>query len=302
MSRTLTPAYRKLGLSELSEKVQAAEEMLRNCTACPHRCGVDRTGGHTGKCGTLAEPVVASYGPHIGEESPLVGTGGSGAIFFGNCNLTCTFCQNYDISQGSGGESMPTERLSGIMLGLQEMGCHNINLVSPTHQVSAILIALFEAASRGLELPVVYNTGGYDSLETLRVLDGVIDIYMPDMKFSSSAAASMLCGAKDYPERNREAVREMHKQVGELRVDGKGVAQRGLIVRHLVLPGGLAGSEGVLRFLSEEISRDTYLNIMDQYQPSHMATNRPPLNRRITEEEYNEALGLAARYGLKRLA
>jgi len=302
MSRTLTPAYRKLGLEELSSKVQAAEEMLRNCEACPHRCGVNRTTGETGKCGTLAEPVVASYGPHIGEETPLVGTGGSGAIFFGGCNLKCTFCQNYDISQGSDAEPMPTERLSGIMLGLQEMGCHNINLVSPTHQVAVILIALFEAASRGLELPVVYNTGGYDSIETLRVLDGVIDIYMPDMKFSSSAAASMLCGASDYPERNREAVSEMHKQVGGLRVDGKGVAQRGLIVRHLVLPGGLAGSEGVFKFISEDISKDTYLNVMDQYRPCNKAMDRPPLNRRITAEEYNEALLAAKRYGLNRLA
>jgi len=302
MSRTITPAYRKLGLSELASKVQAAEEMLRDCRLCPHSCGVDRTAGETGVCATLNKPVVASYGPHVGEEAPLVGTGGSGTIFFGGCNLWCAFCQNYDISQGSGGEVMFTERLSGIMLGLQEMGCHNINLVSPTHQVPMILIALFEAASRGLDLPVVYNTGGYDSIETLRMLDGVIDIYMPDMKFSSGAASGMLCGARDYPERNREALREMHRQVGDLRVDARGLAHKGLIVRHLVLPGGLAGSEAIFKFISEVISKDTYLNIMDQYRPCHKAFDKPPLDRRINDKEWREALELAAKYGLRRLA
>jgi putative pyruvate formate lyase activating enzyme len=296
------PAYRKLGLSELSSKVRAAEEMLRSCCLCGHACGVDRTEGEEGKCETADQPIVASYGPHVGEEAPLVGTGGSGTIFFGNCNLSCIFCQNYDISQEGGGSPMPTAQLSGIMLGLQEMGCHNINLVSPTHQMPMILVALFEAASRGLSLPVVYNTGGYDSMETLRILEGVVDIYMPDMKYSSGAASGMLSGAKDYPELNREGVREMHRQVGDLRINQKGIAERGLLVRHLVLPGGMAGSEAVFRFLSEEISKDTYLNIMDQYRPCHKAHDKPPLNRRINKKEWQEALDLAAKYGLKRLA
>jgi len=297
-----SPSYRKLGLSELSEKVQAAEEMLRSCRLCGHRCAVDRTAGETGLCDTAEMPVVASYGPHIGEEPPLVGTGGSGTIFFGNCNLKCIFCQNYDISQEGGGSPMPTAQLSGIMLGLQEMGCHNINLVSPTHQMPMILMALFEAASRGLSLPVVYNTGGYDSLETLKILDGVVDIYMPDMKFSSSAASGMLCGAKDYWEVNKKAVREMHRQVGDLRISRKGLAERGLLIRHLVLPGGMAGTGAVMKFIAEEISKDTYLNVMDQYRPCHKAKDRPPLNRAINEREWEDALGLADKYGLKRLA
>jgi len=297
-----TPSYRKLGLSELSDKVQAAEEMLRSCRLCGHRCGVDRTAGEAGICDTADVPVVASYGPHVGEEAPLVGTGGSGTIFLGNCNLKCIFCQNADISQEGGGSPMPTARLSGIMLGLQEMGCHNLNLVSPTHQMPMILMALFEAASRGLGLPVVYNTGGYDSLEALKILDGVVDIYMPDMKFSSSTASGMLCGAKDYWDVNRKAVKEMHRQVGDLKLDRTGIALRGLLVRHLVLPGGMSGTDGVLRFISSEISKDTYLNIMDQYRPCHKAEGRPPLNRAITADEYKQALDLAAKYGLRRLA
>lgn len=302
MARAFTPAYRKLDLSELSAKAQAAQEMLRSCGLCGHRCGVDRTAGEAGNCATLDEPMVASFGPHVGEESPLVGTGGSGAIFFGHCNLSCVFCQNHDISQGGSSERMSTGRLSGIMLGLQEMGCHNINLVSPTHQMPMVLFALMEAASQGLELPVVYNTGGYDSLEALKILDGAIDIYMPDMKFSSSAAAHMLCGAQDYPEANRAAVSEMHRQVGDLQVSQRGIAERGLIVRHLVLPGGLAGTEDVLKFIAEQVSRDTYINIMDQYRPCHKAVEKPPLNRAITSDEWDEALALAGKYGLKRLA
>jgi putative pyruvate formate lyase activating enzyme len=296
------PAYRKLGLSELSEKVRAAEEMLRSCRLCGHACGVNRTSGERGECDTLDEPVVSSYGPHVGEEPPLVGTGGSGTIFFTNCNLKCIFCQNYDISQLGRGDTMLTEQLSGIMLGLQEMGCHNINLVSPTHQMPMILTALFEAASRGLSLPVVYNTGGYDSLETLKILEGVVDIYMPDMKYSSASASSMLCGTGDYPEVNRKAVSEMHRQVGDLKLDRKGLAVRGLIVRHLVLPGGLAGSESVFRYIAGNISEDTYLNIMDQYRPCHKAVDKPPLNRRINDKEWREAMDLAAKHGLKRLA
>ena len=178
----------------------------------------------------------------------------------------------------------------------------NINLVSPTHQAPQILMALFEAASRGLSLPVVYNTGGYDSIETLRVLDGVVDIYMPDMKYSASAASAMLSGASDYPAVNRAALKEMHRQVGDLRVDKRGLAQRGLIVRHLVLPGGLAGTEGVLKFIAQELSVDTYINVMDQYRPCYKASDRPPLNRKITDKEWQEALALAKKYGLKRLA
>lgn len=245
--------------------------------------------------------MVSSAGSHFGEESPLVGTHGSGTIFFSGCNLLCSFCQNYDISHLREGSEVEADRLAGAMLQLARGGCHNINLVTPSHVVPQILEALVQAVEGGLHVPLVYNTGGYDSVETLTLLDGVVDIYMPDFKFWENAWAERLCGAGDYRERAMEALREMHRQVGDLEIDEAGVAVRGLLVRHLVMPGGTAGTEGVMRFLATEISRDTYVNVMDQYRPCWEAQKTPAVNRRISREEYEQALEAARKAGLHRL-
>ena len=244
--------------------------------------------------------MVSSYGPHFGEETPLVGKHGSGTIFFTYCNLRCVFCQNYTISQLGEGAKIDREELAKMMLSLQARGCHNINLVSPTHVVPYILDALELATSKGLHLPLVYNSGGYDSVETLELLDGIVDIYMPDMKYSDEKTAEQFSGIKDYPEINRAAIKEMHRQVGDLKMD-EGVAQRGLLVRHLVLPNRLAGTEGVVRFLAEEVSTDTYLNIMAQYHPCYKAFEIPQLARPVNSQEYQEAIELAHQYDLYRL-
>jgi putative pyruvate formate lyase activating enzyme len=269
------PAYLALHESgELAERARRTHTLLRRCMVCAQNCRIDRTAGELGVCrvGELAQ--VASYGPHFGEERPLVGHGGSGTIFFAGCNLSCVYCQNYDISQPA--RSLPEwemkpERIAEMMLRLQSSGCENINFVSPSHVVPQILAALVIAAGQGLRLPLVYNSGGYDQLHTLRLLDGVIDIYMPDMKYGDEAVGLRLSGVEDYVTRNRVAVREMHRQVGDLQQGERGVAHRGLLVRHLVLPDGLAGTPQVARFLAEEISPDTYINVMDQYRPAHRA-------------------------------
>ena len=230
-----------------------------------------------------------------------MGRHGSGTIFFAYCNLHCVFCQNYSISQLGEGSTVDSTELAGMMLSLQTKGCHNINLVSPTHAVPFVLEALEIAAGKGLQLPIVYNTGGYDSLEALELLDGIVDIYMPDMKYSEAKIGEKFSDAKGYPQVNRAAVKEMHRQVGDLQLDESGVAMRGLLVRHLVLPHGLAGTEGVMKFLSEEVSTDTYLNVMAQYHPCYQAFDYPQLSRPITGEEFSAALELARRYGLHRL-
>jgi putative pyruvate formate lyase activating enzyme len=245
--------------------------------------------------------MVASYGPHHGEEAPLRGWRGSGTIFFAWCNLRCVFCQNWDISQQGMGRAMSPAELAEMMLELQAMGCHNINLVSPSHVVAQILAAVAIAARRGLHLPLVYNTGGYDSLEALALLDGVVDIYMPDMKYADSAIAHRYSHVRDYCDVNRAAVKEMHRQVGDLVLDDRGIAQRGLLVRHLVLPNDLAGTEQVIEFLAREISPATYLNLMDQYRPCYRAAEHPPLDRRLTGPEYHAALAAAHHAGLHRL-
>ena len=275
--------------------------MLENCCLCGRRCGVNRLAGESGKCHITDKVIVVSYGPHFGEEAPLVGRHGSGTIFFSHCNLECVFCQNYTISQMGEGSRTNSDELASIMLSLQERGCHNINLVSPSHVVPYILEALEKAAGMGLKLPLVYNSGGYDSLETLKLLDGIIDIYMPDMKYSDEKTAELLSGIKAYPRVNRVAVKEMHRQVGDLRTDEDGIAQRGLLVRHLVLPEGLAGTEGVARFLAREISTDTYLNVMAQYRPAYKAATVAALSRPLLKKEYDNAVAVARREGLKRL-
>jgi putative pyruvate formate lyase activating enzyme len=244
--------------------------------------------------------AVASYGPHFGEERPLVGTGGSGTVFFSDCNLRCVFCQNYDISHGGLGHTVTREALAAMMLSLQEDGCHNINLVSPTHQAPAIIEAVAIAAGLGLRLPIVYNTGGYDSVETLRLLEGIVNIYMPDCKYSDDEVAWRLSKVKDYPDRNREALREMHRQVGDLRIDSRGVATKGLLVRHLVLPNDMAGTKSVMEFLAS-LSRSTYVNVMAQYRPCYRASEHPEIARPLTREEYARAVRLALDAGLSRL-
>ncbi|HEX77932.1 MAG TPA: radical SAM protein [Dehalococcoidia bacterium] len=296
------PAYAELhARGELGDRVKRARALLRECQVCPRHCAVDRLAGEVGVCRTGARAVVSSYGPHFGEEGPLVGRGGSGTIFFTHCNLRCVFCQNYTISQKGEGYEVSPEELAGMMLALQGKGCHNINLVSPSHVVPQILEALEIAVSRGLTLPIVYNSGGYDSLDTLELLDGIVDIYMPDMKYSDEATARHYSGIKDYPAVNRAAVKEMHRQVGDLKLDENGVATRGLLVRHLVLPEGLAGTPQVVRFLAQEISPSTYLNVMAQYRPCHRAMEFPALSRPISRAEFLEAVRLARQAGLTRL-
>jgi putative pyruvate formate lyase activating enzyme len=245
--------------------------------------------------------LVSSFGPHFGEEAPLVGSGGSGTIFFTYCNLKCCFCQNYTISQLGDGNAVRGEELAEMMLSLQKRGCHNINFVSPTHVVPQILEALEIAVKAGLYVPLVYNSGGYDYVETLDLLEGIVDIYMPDMKYSDEKNARRFSGVKDYPAANRAAVKTMHRQVGDLELDNHGVAKRGLLVRHLVLPNGLAGTAEVCRFLSQEVSTDTYLNVMAQYRPCYRAYDKPELVRSISEQDYAEAVQTARYYGLHRL-
>jgi len=268
---------------------------------CPRRCGVNRLAGESGECQVTTQVIVSSYGPHFGEEASLVGRHGSGTIFFTYCNLHCVFCQNYTISQLGEGSPVDSEKLAGMMLSLQDKGCHNINLVSPTHVVPYILDGLELTADKGLHLPLVYNTGGYDTIETLKLLDGVVDIYMPDMKYSDEKIAEQLSGIKDYPKINKAAVKEMHRQVGDLQLDEQGVAQRGLLVRHLVLPNGLASTKEVVRFLAQEVSTNTYLNIMAQYHPCYKAFNIPQLARPLHSQEFYEATDLAHQQGLYRL-
>lgn len=286
---------------KLRERIDAAVSLLENCSVCPRSCGVNRLTGDVGKCRTPREAMVFSYGPHFGEEAPLVGRNGSGTIFFTNCNLRCLFCQNYSISQLGEGQKVSKEELAGMMLSLQAKGCHNINLVSPTHVVPQILEALELALESGLHLPLVYNSGGYDSVATLKILDGIIDIYMPDMKYDDAETARELSGIENYPEINKAAIKEMHQQTGDLEINEEGVAQRGLLVRHLVLPHGLAGTKGIVNFLSREISRNTYVNIMAQYHPCYKAFQIPNLGRRILSAEFREALSSVQEAGLSRL-
>jgi len=286
---------------ELKHRVEEAWSVLEECTLCPRQCRVNRLAGEKGKCRVGGDVIVSSYGPHFGEEAPLVGKRGSGTIFFTYCNLRCVYCQNYTISQLGEGSTVSREQLADMMLSLQARGCHNINLVSPTHVVPHILVALELAAGHGLNIPIVYNTGGYDSLETLRLLDGIIDIYMPDMKYSDAGIGEELSGVKDYPEINRVAVREMHRQAGDLRLDEAGIAQRGLLVRHLVLPGGLAGTEQVAGFLADEISLHTYLNVMAQYHPCYQASDNSALSRPLHKLEFQKAMALVQCAGLTRL-
>ena len=290
---------------ELALRARKALDLSSPCRCCPRQCRVDRLRGEVGLCLMGRRARVASYGPHFGEEAPLVGAQGSGAVFFSGCNLRCAFCQNHDISHFPAGQEVTPRDLAGIMVQLQESGCHNINIVTPSHVLPQILEALLLAADMGLNVPLVYNSSGYDSLEALTLLRGVVDIYMPDVKFWDKEVSSRLCSAGDYPERTREAVREMHSQVGDLALDRQGVARQGLLVRHLVLPRGLAGTREWMRFLAKEISPGAYINLMDQYRPcGRVAADpdlMPELSRPLTADEFHQALEMAREQGLTRL-
>ena len=283
------------------ERIRQAFLLLERCNVCPRKCSLDRTRGEKGFCRAGDVPEISSYGPHFGEEGPLVGRHGSGTIFMTYCNLGCIFCQNYTISRLGEGVEISFDKFSGIMMDLQRGGCHNINFVSPTHFVPHILKALPRAIEMGLTVPLVYNTGGYDSLEALKLLDGIFDIYMPDFKYTRGDIAEEYSQAPDYPGVVKAALKEMHRQTGDLVVDEQGIALRGLLVRHLVLPENMAGTREAMRFLAAEISRNTYVNIMDQYHPCGKAMRDPMINRRINRSEYSEAVRLARDAGLHRL-
>ena len=297
------PSYLRLAREgRLKPIEQDLWELLRACRLCPRACGANRRDGTRGTCSSTARLKVASHGPHFGEERPLVGRGGSGTIFFSNCNLLCCFCQNWEINHRGDGSYISEVELADMMLDLQERGCHNINLVTPTHVVPHIVRALRAAVDRGLRLPLVYNTGGYDSLDVIRALDGVVDIYLPDFKYQDGAlAAKYSSGAADYPEVAAAVIKEMHRQVGTLKVDERGVAVRGLINRHLVLPQNIAGTDRFVTWVARELTADTYVNIMAQYRPEHRAREYPELSRRITPTEWGQALAWARAAGLTNL-
>jgi putative pyruvate formate lyase activating enzyme len=299
---TFVPAYVETARSgRLEEKIAAARARLESCELCPRRCRANRSADETGFCRTGREAWVSSAGPHFGEEAPLTGDGGSGTIFFTHCNLGCVFCQNHEISRGGDGEPVSSGRLAEIMLSLQARGCHNINFVTPSHVVPQILSALEIAVADGLSVPLVYNSGGYDRVETLRLLEGVFDIYMPDFKFWSADFAEKVCDARDYPEAARNALIEMHRQTGDLEIGPDGLARRGLLIRHLVMPRGLAGTRRVLEFVAERISKDSYVNVMPQYRPCGRADTVEGLNARPSRAEYEAALDAARAVRLRRL-
>jgi putative pyruvate formate lyase activating enzyme len=278
--------------------IEEFKKLLVPCRVCPRECGVDRLGGEIGNCGAGSEVKVSSFHQHFGEEPPLVGRHGSGTIFFTHCNLHCVFCQNHEISQLGIGAETSLDELAQMVLRLQELGCHNINFVTPTPWVPQIVAALAIAQEQGLDIPIVYNCGGYESIETLRLLDGIIDIYMPDIKYAYNKHARKYSAVDNYWDVVRPALQEMHRQVGDLAVD-KGIARRGLLIRHLVLPNGLAGSKECFEFIGRDLSKNTTVNVMAQYYPTFKASEYPDINRRITTQEYREALEELQRVGLE---
>ncbi len=297
----MLPLYlEKLTLNDLNQRSEALHQLFKECRICPNECMANRIEGETGDCHSTDEVIISSVGPHFGEEPPLVGTHGSGTIFFTNCNLSCEFCQNYDISHLGMGEKISIENLARAILKLQQRGCHNINLVTPTHFTAQIVDALILAIEKGLEIPIVYNCGGYESVETLKLLEDIIDIYMPDIKYSTDENALKYSGIKNYWKVVTSAIKEMHRQVGDLKISKRGIAQRGLLIRHLVLPNDVAGLRIIINFVAEEISKDAYINFMDQYHPTYNANKYEKLNRRITPSEYKEVVDYAITKGLSR--
>ncbi len=296
-------AYLRLEKSgELGRRARELRAIYRSCHLCPRQCGVNRLKGEKGVCSSTSQAKVYSAHPHFGEERPLVGRGGSGTIFFSNCNLLCVFCQNWQINHRGDGSYVSDDAIGKFMTDLQGIGCHNINLVTPTHIVPNIVQGLRWAISRGLRVPLVYNCGGYEPVEVIQLLDGIVDIYLPDFKYTDGAMSEKYStGARDYPERAAAAIEEMHRQVGELVVDENGIALRGLMIRHLVLPSNIAGTDKFVRFVAEKLTRSTYVNIMAQYHPEHKAPGIPELSRRITSAEYQQAIRWAKEAGLTRL-
>jgi putative pyruvate formate lyase activating enzyme len=295
------PAYTRLYSQGLFEdRLEAILSLSAPCVLCPRRCIVDRMGGDRGYCAAPYDLYISSASPHFGEEEPLVGTGGSGTIFMTHCNLRCDFCQNFEISIRGEGISCSTAALADVMLDLQEKGCHNINFVTPTHYIHQIVKALPLAIEKGLTVPLVYNTSGYDSPNVIGLLEGIFDIYMPDIKFMNPALASRYCRAEDYPLVVSSVIREMFRQVGDLVTDENGIARRGILIRHLVMPGAAEDTRAVLDFIASEISRDSYVNIMSQYYPCYRADDLPEISRKITGREYEEALAYARSIGLTR--
>jgi putative pyruvate formate lyase activating enzyme len=300
--RDFEPAYRKLPAGELRRRAAQAVAGLAACNFCPRRCGANRLEGKEGVCRTGRAAQVGSFFPHLGEENCLRGWKGSGTVFFSGCNLRCVFCQNFDISQAGRGPECDASQIAGMMLALQALGCHNINWVTPEHVVPQVLEALAAAAERGLRLPIVYNTSAYDSPESLLLLDGIVDIYMPDFKIWDPKLARKYLLAGDYPRTARQSLREMHRQTGELKMDEDGLAKRGVLVRHLVMPGETAGTREVMRFLAKEISIHTYVNLMAQYRPAGKVgpVSFDEIDRPITAREYERAFADAGGAGLYR--
>jgi len=297
---TCIPKYIKTRQQgRLLKKIKQSSDLLAACTLCPRQCKKDRTRGEKGFCSTGKMAVVSSFAPHFGEEPQLVGDGGSGTIFFSHCNLKCVFCQNYDISINGMGEEANDEQIAAIMLYLQKIGCHNINLVTPSHVVPQILQALDIAIGNGLTIPLVYNCSGYESIATLRILKDIVDIYMPDFKFWDPEISHICCHARDYPEIAKKAIREMAGQVGDLKVDKNGIACSGLMVRHLVMPGNLEGTYHILKFLKEKVSPHTHVNIMSQYRPMGDACKIEALSKPVTPEEFRKAVHMAKNFNLK---
>jgi len=286
---------------DLAERVEVALSRLAECKLCPRQCGVNRLEGEKGFCKTGRKAIVASYNAHFGEESPLVGQYGSGTIFMSSCNLLCSFCQNFEISHFREGREVEPEQMAAMMLALAQRGCHNINFVTPTHVIPQILEALLVAVREGLRVPLVYNTSGYDEVGSIELLEGIFDIYMPDFKFWDPKWAERYCHAPDYPEKARTAIKEMHRQVGDLVIDDRGIAQRGLLIRHLVMPNNIAGTKEIMQFIATELSPNTYVNIMDQYRPCGKAYEDEFINRRLIGQEFRSATQAAKKAGLTRL-
>lgn len=296
-------AYRRLhATGELKRRGQQLWEMMRSCTLCPRQCGTARLDGHRGFCGASATLETAAYHPHFGEERPLVGSGGSGTVFFSNCSMRCVFCINWQISQGGARSRTSVERLADMMLDLESQGCHNINIVTPTHYAPHVLLALDIAAAGGLNLPVVYNTSGFERTEILRFLDGVVDIYLPDFKYAEGGvAAKYSSGADTYPEVTKAALLEMHRQVGVARPARDGLMDRGLMIRHLVMPNGVSGTKQVIEWIAANLPADTYVNLMSQYRPMHQASRYSEIARPLSRAEFADAVRWAQEAGLTNL-
>lgn len=297
------PGYLTLHKSgELRKRGDQLWESMKSCDLCPRMCRVNKLAGQRGFCNANSQLEISAYHPHYGEEKPLVGKGGSGTIFMTNCNLRCVFCINWEISQGGEGSPRSIDEFATMMLSLQRLGCPNINIVTPTHYSPHIILALDKAASKGLKIPLVYNTCGFERIEILKMLDGIVDIYLPDFKYSDSRmAAKYSSGADTYPEVTKKALLEMHRQVGVARPASNGLMYRGLMIRHLVMPNNVSGAREVLKWISENLPRDTYINLMSQYTPRYKATEYPEISRRISREEYSDAIDYAESVGLTNL-